>query len=96
VAAQPASGANTWQHSIVGPSLNFILIAYPAETPAVLQIGTGEKQVWRVCNASADSLLDLQVVYDGVPQPLQIVGIDGVPASSQDGKRRGQLVGQQI
>jgi FtsP/CotA-like multicopper oxidase with cupredoxin domain len=73
-------------------SLNFIPIAYPVETPAVLQIGAGEKQLWRVCNASADSLLDLQVVYDGVPQTLQIVGFDGVPAGSQDGRRSGQLV----
>ncbi len=34
-----------------------------------------------------DSILDLQVQFDGVPQNLQIVALDGVPTGSQDGHR---------
>jgi FtsP/CotA-like multicopper oxidase with cupredoxin domain len=30
-------------------------------------------------------MVDLQVTYDGEPQTLQIVGLDGVPVNSQDG-----------
>lgn len=61
-------------------------------TPAVLKMARGETQFWRVTNSSADTILDLQVLYDGVPQTLQIVGIDAVPVNSQDGIGPGQLV----
>jgi FtsP/CotA-like multicopper oxidase with cupredoxin domain len=60
-------------------------------TPAVLTMAPGKTQFWRVVNAAADSLLDLRVVYDGVPQTLQIVAIDGVPVNSQDGTQPGGL-----
>ena len=61
-------------------------------TPAVLSMQQGETQFWRVVNASADSILDLQVLYDGVPQTLQVVGIDAVPVNSQDGTETGSLI----
>jgi len=73
-------------------TLNYVPIAYPAETPAIIQMKPGRKEFWRVANASADTVLDLQVVYDGVPQPLEVVGLDGVPTGSQDGTGRGRLV----
>lgn len=73
-------------------TLNNIPIAYPALTPAVMKMKTGEKQLWRFTNSSADSLVDLQVLYDGIPQTLQIVGLDGVPTGSQDGSRQGTIV----
>jgi FtsP/CotA-like multicopper oxidase with cupredoxin domain len=61
-------------------------------TPAVLNMKAGETQFWRVVNSSADTILDLQVLYDGVPQTLQIVGIDAVPVNSQEGPQPGQLI----
>jgi FtsP/CotA-like multicopper oxidase with cupredoxin domain len=61
-------------------------------TPAVLHMETGETQFWRVDNTAADTILDLQVLYDGVPQPLSIVGIDAVPVNSQDGTQPGKLI----
>jgi FtsP/CotA-like multicopper oxidase with cupredoxin domain len=73
-------------------TLNNIPIAYPDETPAVIRMRPGERQFWRVSNSSADSVLHLEVKYDNVPQPVQIVDFDGVPADSQDGSRRGKLV----
>jgi len=54
-------------------------------TPAVLHMTTNEWQLMRVVNASADSILDLEALYDGVAQNLILVGIDGVPINSQDG-----------
>jgi len=56
-------------------------------TPAVLNVKPGEKQFWRVTNSSADTILDLQLLYDGVPQTMAVVAIDGVPVNSQDGTR---------
>jgi FtsP/CotA-like multicopper oxidase with cupredoxin domain len=52
----------------------------------------GEKQLWRVANASADTILDLQLQYDGEPQDLAIVALDGVPTGLQDGTRRAKTI----
>jgi FtsP/CotA-like multicopper oxidase with cupredoxin domain len=61
-------------------------------TPAVLDMAPGETQFWRVVNSAADTISDLQVLYDGVPQTLQIVAIDAVPVNSQEGTQPGQLI----
>jgi len=53
--------------------------------PAVLDMKPGETQFWRISNSSADTILDLQLLYDGVPQLFAIVAIDGVAVNSQDG-----------
>jgi FtsP/CotA-like multicopper oxidase with cupredoxin domain len=73
-------------------TLNYVPIAYPDYTPAIVKIKRGEKQLWRVVNACADSIVDLQVQYDGKPQTLEVVGLDGVPTGSQDGTRKGKIV----
>ena len=52
----------------------------------------GEQEFWRVLNASADTILDLQVLYDGTPQTLFLVAIDGVPVGSQDDDTLGTLI----
>ena len=63
-----------------------------AFTPAVLHMMPGETQFWRVSNSTADTILDLRVKYDGVPQTLRLVAIDGVAVNSQDGPQPGQLI----
>jgi FtsP/CotA-like multicopper oxidase with cupredoxin domain len=75
-------------------SLNYIPIPSPSFTPAVIPMQAGDKEFWRVVNASADTILDLQVQFDGQPQPLQVTGLDGVPVGSQDGTGRGHSVTQ--
>jgi len=57
--------------------------------PARLTVRPGQAEFWRVANTSADSILDLRVVYDGVQQTLRVVAIDGVPVNSQDGTSTG-------
>jgi FtsP/CotA-like multicopper oxidase with cupredoxin domain len=61
-------------------------------TPAILHMQPGEMQFWRVCNCSADTILDLQVQFDGVPQPFRVVAADGVPVNSQDGTQPGSAI----
>jgi FtsP/CotA-like multicopper oxidase with cupredoxin domain len=73
-------------------SLNYVPISFPALTPATIHMRHGERQLWRVGNLGADTILDLQVVFDGILQPLAVVGLDGVPTGSQDGTRRGTIV----
>jgi FtsP/CotA-like multicopper oxidase with cupredoxin domain len=75
-------------------SLNYIPVAFPKYTPAIIPMRPGERQFWRVVNASAGTILDLQLLYDGVAQPLEIVGIDGVPIGSQDGTMEGKTIVQ--
>jgi FtsP/CotA-like multicopper oxidase with cupredoxin domain len=73
-------------------TLNYVPIPYPSFTPAIIKMAPGAREFWRVANASADSIMDLQVQYDGIAQPLQVVAFDGVPTGSQDGTRRGTIV----
>ena len=70
-------------------SLNYIPILYPNFTPAVIEMKPGRRELWRVANASADTIIDLQLQYDGAAQPLQVVALDGVPTGSQDGTMQG-------
>jgi FtsP/CotA-like multicopper oxidase with cupredoxin domain len=58
----------------------------------VLNVNAGETQFWRVTNSSADTILDLQVQYDGVAQTMQLVAVDGIVLNSQDGAKQGSLV----
>jgi FtsP/CotA-like multicopper oxidase with cupredoxin domain len=47
-----------------------------------VEIASGERQFWRVVNASADRYLDLQL--DG--EPFEIVALDGMPLAYHDPK----------
>ena len=61
-------------------------------TPAVVQMAPGSTEFWRVANTASDTILDLQVRFDGTPQTIQIAAIDGVPVNSQDGAQPGQVI----
>jgi len=56
--------------------------------PAI-PLAPGERQFWRIVNASADSYADVQL--DG--QPLEIVALDGVPLAYRDPQRRTRPAG---
>jgi FtsP/CotA-like multicopper oxidase with cupredoxin domain len=70
-------------------SLNYIPVNFPAYVPARIPLKAGEKQFWRMLNSSADAILDIQLLYDGVAQPLNVVALDGVPTGNHDGTGRG-------
>jgi FtsP/CotA-like multicopper oxidase with cupredoxin domain len=61
-------------------------------TPSVIEMEKGKPQFWRICNCTSDTILDLEVRFDGVPQTFRVVGIDGVPVNSQDGTEPGHLI----
>lgn len=73
-------------------TLNYIPISYPALTPAKIQMQSGKQEFWRLANSSADTILDVQVVFDGAPQTLLLVALDGVPVGSQDASAIGILI----
>ncbi|MDB6162503.1 MAG: Multicopper oxidase [Gammaproteobacteria bacterium] len=96
VAGSPAPGGviPAWDLSLNYVPIPYVSTPQPGFIPSIIKIKQGQKEFWRVANSSADTILDLQVVYDGVAQPLSIVGFDGVPVESQDGTQPGKLLTQ--
>jgi FtsP/CotA-like multicopper oxidase with cupredoxin domain len=74
-------------------TINYVPLEFQAATctytPAVIEMRAGQKEFWRVANAGADSILDIQVQYNGQPQQLQLVALDGVAINSQNGQQQG-------
>jgi FtsP/CotA-like multicopper oxidase with cupredoxin domain len=60
-------------------SINFVPVPYPDYPPASIKLKPGERQLWRVLNASAITYLNLAVLFNRTPQKLGIVALDGVP-----------------
>jgi FtsP/CotA-like multicopper oxidase with cupredoxin domain len=73
-------------------SVNYVPVLFPDYQPATLSMKPNQKQFWRVVNASADTILNLQLQYDSVPQVVQLVALDGVPVGSQNGTELGKLL----
>jgi FtsP/CotA-like multicopper oxidase with cupredoxin domain len=63
-------------------SVNFVPVPYPDYPPAQLRVHPGERQLWRVLNASAVTYLNLALLIGRAPQPLGVVAIDGVPINA--------------
>jgi FtsP/CotA-like multicopper oxidase with cupredoxin domain len=68
-------------------TLNYEVAGYKPLPAPLVQMKPGEKQFWRVLNATIQDFLPIQLQFDGVPQQLQIVALDGYPLAqirSQD------------
>ncbi|HUK35986.1 MAG TPA: multicopper oxidase domain-containing protein [Vicinamibacterales bacterium] len=89
----PAGNVPSWD-----VTLNHVPITSPTHpsdsnfVPAILQMQTGDRELWRICNASSDTVLDVQYMFDAAAQPMQVVAMDGVPVNSQDGAQPGTPV----
>ncbi|MBN3945222.1 MAG: multicopper oxidase domain-containing protein [Nostoc sp. NMS7] len=74
-------------------SINSVPIRYKGggiyDPPGIIQMKPNQEQFWCVANTAADTFLDLQVQYDNIAQPLELVGMDGVPINAD-----GQLYNQ--
>ena len=74
-------------------TINFVPVPFPTYTPAVIELKPGERQLWRILNASAITYLDLQLLVDNQLQVLNVVSLDGVPVS-QRGADANRVLGQ--
>ena len=81
----------TWDVSVNYVPMPYSPTGHPAPPP-VIEMKKGQAEVWSVMNGSPDSILDFQLLYDGVPQSVEVVALDGVPTGSQDGARRGKSI----
>jgi FtsP/CotA-like multicopper oxidase with cupredoxin domain len=66
-------------------SVNYVPVPYPDYPPARIEVRPGERQLWRVLNASSVTYLNLALLFGRAPQQLGIVAIDGVPLN-HDGR----------
>jgi FtsP/CotA-like multicopper oxidase with cupredoxin domain len=69
---------------IPGPyqlTINFQPAIYPYNTSPIIQMQAGEKQFWRVANATTQGFLNLQVMFGTTAQTLELIGLDGVPVT---------------
>ena len=60
-------------------SINYVPVPYPDYPPTTIEMKPGERQLWRVLNASAITYLNLEVLVHRTAQPLALVAMDGVP-----------------
>ena len=62
-------------------SVNLVPITYSQGEPATIQMERGGRELWRVLNAGADTIFNLQILVDGVAQPVEVLAIDGMPVA---------------
>ncbi len=60
-------------------SINYVPVRFPDYAPATIEVRPGEREFWRFVNAAANTIFSLQVVTDGVAQPLEVYAVDGMP-----------------
>ena len=60
-------------------TLNYELANSPTFPSPVIKMKPGEKQFWRVANATIQDFMPLQVVVNGKPEKLQLIALDGYP-----------------
>ena len=65
-------------------SINFVPVPYPDYPAARIRVRPGQRELWRVLNASAITYLNIGLKFDGAPQSLGIVAIDGSPVDQSD------------
>ena len=67
---------------IPGPyqlTLNYETAAFPNSPSPIIEMKPGEKQFWRVTNATLQDFLPLQVLVNGVAEQLELISLDGYP-----------------
>jgi len=60
-------------------TINYEPAIYPLEANPIIQMNPGEKQFWRVANATLQDFMPLQVLVNGQPEQLELIAVDGYP-----------------
>ena len=68
-------------------SLNFVPVLYKKYLPAEIRVPSNQKELWRVLNAAAGTIFNLQVLSEGRPQTVEVLAIDGVPLENANTHR---------
>ena len=60
-------------------TINYQVADYPRSRSPIIQMKPGEKQFWRVANATLQDFLLLDFLVAGKPQELELIALDGYP-----------------
>jgi FtsP/CotA-like multicopper oxidase with cupredoxin domain len=60
-------------------TINYQLADFPGYPSPIIKMRPNEKQFWRVANATIQDFMPLQVWFNGKPQKLQLIALDGYP-----------------
>ena len=63
-------------------TLNYQVAAAPNSPSPIVQMKPGEKQFWRVANATLQDFMPLQFWINGTAQPFQLIALDGYPLAA--------------
>jgi FtsP/CotA-like multicopper oxidase with cupredoxin domain len=64
-------------------TINFDIAAQPgAPSAPIIKMKPGEKQFWRVANATLQAFMPLQVLINGQPEQLELIALDGYPLAA--------------
>src|SRR5499427_8206576 len=67
---------------IPGPydlTINYQIAAFPNGPSPIINMKPGEKQFWRVANATIQDFMPIQYQVNGKPQQVQLIAMDGYP-----------------
>jgi FtsP/CotA-like multicopper oxidase with cupredoxin domain len=73
-------------------SINNVPIVFPKQTPAKIYMQPKKQQFWRVVNAGANTYFNVQVLYNGTPQKLEVIARDGVVLDEDNGKLKSEPI----
>ena len=79
VIRQQFQNPNSW---LPGPNqltVNFQPALWPVENSPFINLQYGQKEFWRVVNASTQAFLTLQLLFGTTQQQLEVLALDGVP-----------------
>ena len=60
-------------------TINYQLANSPSFPSPIIKMKPNEKQFWRVANATIQDFMPLQVWFNGRPQKLEVIALDGYP-----------------
>jgi FtsP/CotA-like multicopper oxidase with cupredoxin domain len=60
-------------------TINYQVAGFPTFPPGIIEMKPNENQFWRVANATIQDFMPLQVWFNGKPQKLQLIALDGYP-----------------
>ncbi len=73
-------------------SVNYVPVAYPEYPPATIAMKPGERQLWRILNASSVTYLNLSMIWTRGhwrrEQFMGLVAVDGVPLNANGSPER--------
>ena len=72
--------------------INYVPLLYPKYVPAVIETIPQRQEFWRVLNAAADTIFNLQVMVNNAPQPLRCWRSMAFPLSAEQARLPASLL----